>query len=239
MSEHTIYAPKLCVALDVDSRESNLALARSLKAYSANLWLKVGLRSFVRDGKEFLEELRGIGDFKLFLDLKLYDIPNTMLDTLYEIHKLGVNMLTIHASSGAHAMKALAQYRQDNPTAPYILAVTALTSFGEEEFGQIYNAPILEHVRKMAVLAYESGCDGVVCSCFETQAIKESTHNSFITLTPGIRPFGEESSDQKRVADVAFAKRVGSDFIVVGRPIYKAQDPKGVVAKILESLQTP
>ncbi|HIV49708.1 orotidine-5'-phosphate decarboxylase [uncultured Helicobacter sp.] len=228
--------PKLCVALDRENRESNLALVQSLKSYSTHLWLKIGLRSFVRDGKEFLEELRGIGDFKLFLDLKLYDIPNTMLDAMREIHALGVDMITIHASSGVNAMRALAHYRQENPTAPRILAVTALTSFGEEDFGQIYNAPILNHARKMAVLAYENGCDGVVCSCFETQSIKAATHRDFIALTPGIRPFGEENSDQKRVADLAFAKRVGSDFIVVGRPIYKAQDPKGVVAKILESL---
>lgn len=226
--------PKLCVALDRESRSANLELVRSLRAHSADLWLKIGLRSFVRDGKEFLQELRGIGDFKLFLDLKLYDIPNTMLDTFGEIHALGVDMLTIHASSGREAMKSLAQYRCAHPDSPRILAVTALTSFGEEEFGEIYNAPILNQAHKMAVLAYESGCDGVVCSCFETQAIKQSTHSSFIALTPGIRPFGEESSDQKRVADVAFAKRVGSDFIVVGRPIYKAQDPKGVVERILE-----
>lgn len=86
-------APKLCVALDLPTKESNLALAQFLKIHSSNLWLKVGLRSFVRDGKEFLEELRNIGNFKLFLDLKLYDIPNTMLDTLDEIHKLGIDML--------------------------------------------------------------------------------------------------------------------------------------------------
>ena len=229
-------APKLCVALDRESRESNLALVRLLKSHSAHLWLKVGLRSFVRDGKEFLEDLRRIGDFRLFLDLKLYDIPNTMLDTMREIHALGVDMLTIHASSGAQAMRALARYRETNPTAPRILAVTALTSFGQEDFGQIYNAPILNHARNMAVLAYESGCDGVVCSCFETQSIKAATSKSFIALTPGIRPFGEESSDQKRVADLALAKRVGSDFIVVGRPIYRAQDPRGVVERILEIL---
>ncbi|MFC3868171.1 orotidine-5'-phosphate decarboxylase [Helicobacter equorum] len=231
-------APKLCVALDLPTRESNLILAQSLKIHSSNLWLKVGLRSFVRDGKEFLEELRNIGDFKLFLDLKLYDIPNTMLDTLNEIHKLSIDMLTIHASSGAKAMKALTRYKQETPNAPLILAVTALTSFDEETFTQIYNAPILNHARNMAVLAYTSGCDGVVCSCFESKTIKEATQKSFLTLTPGIRPFGEESSDQKRVADLAFAKEAGSDFIVVGRPIYKAQDPKGVVTKILESLQS-
>ena len=159
-------APKLCVALDRESRESNLALVRLLKSHSAHLWLKVGLRSFVRDGKEFLEDLRRIGDFRLFLDLKLYDIPNTMLDTMREIHALGVDMLTIHASSGAQAMRALARYRETNPTAPRILAVTALTSFGQEDFGQIYNTPILNHARNMAVLAYESGCDGVVCGDF-------------------------------------------------------------------------
>ena len=231
-------APKLCVALDLPTKESNLTLAQSLKIHSKNLWLKVGLRSFVRDGKEFLKELRNIGDFKLFLDLKLYDIPNTMLDTLDEIHKLGIDMLTIHASSGVKVMKALAQYKQETPNAPLILAVTALTSFDEETFTQIYNAPILNHARNMAVLAYTSGCDGVVCSCFESKAIKEATHESFLTLTPGIRPFGEESSDQKRVADLAFAKEAKSDFIVVGRPIYKAQDPKGVVTKILESLRS-
>ena len=119
---------------------------------------------------------------------------------------------------------------------PIVLAVTALTSFSEEEFIKVYEKGIDAKANQFAKDAYDSGLDGVVCSAFESASIKGVTTKEFMTLTPGIRPFGEDAGDQKRVADVAFAQKAQVDFIVVGRPIYKSQSPEEVVQKILAKL---
>lgn len=228
---------KLVIALDMPTHNKNLRLIECLSSLEAqqkrNIWLKVGLRSFIRDGIKIIESIKKYQTFNIFLDLKLYDIPNTMLDSLKEISKLDIDMITIHASSGKEAMKALAEYKKTNKS-PLILAVSALTSFDEATFSQIYNAPLKNHTKKLATLAYECGLDGIVCSCNEVEMIKAYTEKKFIALTPAIRPFSENSFDQKRVADIAMAKAVGSDFIVIGRPIYQAKDPLTTTKKILE-----
>ena len=228
---------QLCVALDLPSKEANLKLASELQGY--DLWMKVGLRSYIRDGKEFVKALQDMG-FRIFLDLKLYDIPNTMADAAEEIAKMGVEMFNVHASAGKEAMKAVMERIEGFEKRPLVLAVTVLTSFDEESFQAIYGAPIEQKASQFAKDAFESGLDGVVCSVYESRKIKELTSKDFLTLTPGIRPFGEASDDQKRVANLATAKEEMVDFIVVGRPIYKAADPKAVVEKILhhEALQT-
>jgi orotidine-5'-phosphate decarboxylase len=227
---------KLCIALDLPSKEENLQLAKDISGISRDIWLKVGFRSYIRDGKEFVKELQELG-FKLFLDLKLYDIPNTMADAAEEIAKIGVDMFNIHASSGRVAMKTVMQRLAKYEKRPLVLAVTALTSFDEKTFEEIYEAPIALKANEFAKMSYEEGLDGVVCSAYESLDIKEITNDNFITLTPGIRPFREESGDQKRVADIKFAKNAKVDFIVVGRPIYKAESPKEVVEKIIERLK--
>ena len=227
---------ELCVALDLPSMEENLALVKKIQNY--DVWLKVGLRSYIRDGEAFLKELKAINpDFKIFLDLKLYDIPNTMADAAESIMGLGVDMFNVHASAGKRAMKMVMQRLERYEKRPIVLAVTALTSFSNEEFKEVYNEDIDKMADRFAKDAYASGLDGVVCSAFESVSIKEKTAESFMTLTPGIRPFGEDAGDQKRVADIAFAKNANVDFIVVGRPIYKADDPAEVVEKILQKLQ--
>ncbi len=225
---------ELCVALDLPSKEKNIELAQKLRDYP--LWLKVGLRSFIRDGKEFVQELQSLGEFKIFLDLKLYDIPNTMADAAEEIAKMGVEMFNIHASAGMEAMSGVMQRLQSLPKRPLVLAVTALTSFDEEQFAKIYNDTIEHKAKQFAKEAYEARLDGVVCSAFESRVIKRITHEDFLTLAPGIRPFGESSDDQKRVADLKLAKQNQVDIIVVGRPIYQASDPKAVVQEILTKL---
>jgi orotidine-5'-phosphate decarboxylase len=123
-----------------------------------------------------------------------------------------------------------------NEKRPLVLAVTALTSFDYHTFKEIYGSDIEEKAAWFALQAYQAGCDGVVCSAYESRAIKRETDRAFLTLTPGIRPFGESSNDQKRVADIATAKREMVDIIVVGRPVYRADDPAAVVRKILEEL---
>ncbi len=227
---------KLCISLDLASAKENLKLVQEVKAY--DVWLKVGFRSYIRDGKEFLEAIKAINpNFKIFLDLKLYDIPNTMADAAEEIAKFGlVDMFNVHASSGTKAMKTVMERIKDIPNRPLVLAVTALTSFDNEEFKKVYNEDISTKATKFALDTYNSGIDGVVCSAYESLDIKNNTSKEFITLCPGIRPFGENAGDQKRVADIKFSKENLVDFIVVGRPIYKAENPKEVVKKILERL---
>ncbi len=226
---------KLCVALDLPSREENLSLIRKLK--SENIWLKVGLRSFIRDGEALLREIKSINpNFKIFLDLKIHDIPNTMADGAESIIGLGVDMFNVHASSGAKAMRFMMDRVNSFPNPPIVLAVTALTSFDHASFEAIYHKSITQKVVDFAKDTYASGLHGVVCSVYESNLIKSHTNASFLTLTPGIRPFGENVNDQERVADIAKAKEEKSDFIVVGRPIYHDSDPLGVVKKILSHI---
>ncbi len=226
---------ELCVALDLPTKEQNLELAEKIKDYP--VWLKVGFRSYIRDGKEFIHALKTINPaFKIFLDLKLYDIPNTMADAAESIMGLDIDMFNVHASAGKIAMQTVMQRLASYEKRPIVLAVTALTSFDEEEFRSVYNQDIASKADQFAKQSYEAGLDGVVCSAFESASIKKITSANFSTLTPGIRPFGEDAGDQKRVADISMAKEQMVDFIVVGRPIYTAADPSALVAKILSQL---
>ena len=227
--------PKLCIALDNPTREDNLKLAKEIKEYSKDIWLKVGFRSFIRDSKEFIFELKNMG-YNIFLDLKLYDIPNTMADAAEEIAKLNVDMFNVHASAGKRAMEEVMSRISKFENRPLILAVTALTSFSNEEFKKIYGDDIEKKAIEFAKDSFEAGLDGVVCSVWESLEIKNNTSKNFLTLTPGIRPFKEDAGDQKRVANINEAKKNLVDFIVVGRPIYKAKNPKEVVEKILKEL---
>jgi len=228
---------ELCVALDLPSANENLALAESLKGY--DVWMKVGFRAYIRDGKPFIEALKAINpDFKIFLDLKLYDIPNTMADAAEEIAKLGVDMFNIHASAGTVAMKRVMERLSKYDNRPLVLAVTALTSFDESHFKEVYEKGIDEKAEQFAKMSYENGLDGVVCSSFESRAIKNATSDTFLTLCPGIRPFGEDAGDQQRVATLEVANEEGVDYPVVGRPIYKDENPKAKVEQILKVMAT-
>lgn len=228
---------ELCVALDLPSAKENLALVRSLKGH--NIWLKVGFRTYIRDGKDFIKALKDINpNFKIFLDLKLYDIPNTMADAAEEIAKLDIDMFNIHASAGTVAMKTVMQRLSGYEKRPLVLAVTALTSFDEKNFQKIYEKSINEKAEQFAKMSYNHGLDGVVCSTFESRAIKNATSKNFLTLCPGIRPFGEDAGDQQRVATLEHANQEGVDYPVVGRPIYKDADPKAKVDELLKVIST-
>jgi len=228
---------ELCVALDLSSAKENLVLAKSLRGH--NIWLKVGFRTYIRDGKDFIKALKEVNpDFKIFLDLKLYDIPNTMADAAEEIAKLDVDMFNIHASAGVVAMETVMQRLSSYKNRPLVLAVTALTSFNEENFQKIYEKSINEKAEQFAKMSYDNGLDGVVCSTFESRAIKNATAEDFLTLCPGIRPFGEDAEDQQRVATLEHANQEGVDYTVVGRPIYKDTNPKAKVDEILKVIST-
>ena len=226
---------ELCVALDLPTMKENLELVEKIKKYP--VWLKVGLRSYIRDGKPFIEAIKKINpDFKIFLDLKLYDIPNTMADAAESIMDLGVDMFNIHASAGKKAMSEVMKRLEKYDNRPLVLAVTALTSFSEEDFKAVYEENIASKADQFAKDTFESGLDGVVCSAFESASIKNITSDSFITLTPGIRPFGEDAGDQQRVATIELAQEAKVDSIVVGRPIYQSKNPQDVVKNILANL---
>ena len=228
---------ELCIALDLPSAKENLVLAESLKGY--NVWMKVGFRAYIRDGKPFIEALKKINpDFKIFLDLKLYDIPNTMADAAEEIAILGVDMFNIHASAGSVAMKTVMDRLSGYEKRPLVLAVTALTSFDEANFQAVYEKSIDEKAEQFAKMSYENGLDGVVCSTFESRAIKHATSDDFLTLCPGIRPFGEDAGDQQRVATLELAHEEGVDYPVVGRPIYKDENPQAKTEEILNVIAT-
>ena len=226
---------QLCVALDLPTFEENIALAKNIS--TEDIWLKVGFRSYIRDGKKIIDTLKSINpNFKIFLDLKLYDIPNTMADAAEEISKLGVDMFNVHASAGKVAMQTVMKRLEGVKNPPIVLAVTALTSFDEENFQAIYHDNIQTKATQFAKDAYASGIDGVVCSVYESKMIKEQTAKGFLTLTPGIRPFGEDAGDQKRVADIKMAQEELVDFIVIGRPVYKAENPNKIVQRILSKI---
>lgn len=224
---------KLCVALDMSSKQECLQLASELAGLSDKIWLKVGLRAYLRDGVGFVGELKKLGNFKIFLDLKLYDIPNTMADAAEEIAKIGVDMINVHASSGKYAMATVMERLDKLNSRPLVLAVSALTSFDQAEFNAVYEQNLSDAVHKFSVMSYEAGLDGMVCSAFESRLIKDATSANFITLCPGVRPFGESAGDQKRVADLGVTREAGADFIVVGRPIYQSADPREICERIL------
>lgn len=225
---------KLCVAFDMASKNECLDLAKMLKGL--DVWVKIGLRSYLRDGVILLDEIKAVADFKIFLDLKIYDIPNTMADTCEELAKIGVDMINLHASAGKIAMSEVMNRLNSLKNRPLVLGVSALTSFDEKSFFEIYQQSLEKAVLSFSQMAKASGLDGMVCSVFESLMIKKNVGEDFLTLTPGIRPFNENKDDQARVADLTTAKANKSDFIVVGRPIYKANNPRKIVEKILATL---
>ncbi|MCX2683259.1 orotidine-5'-phosphate decarboxylase [Campylobacter sp. MIT 21-1685] len=227
---------KLCVALDQANDEECLKLASSLQGLE--LWLKIGLRAYLRTGPQLIEKVRKIDNFKIFLDLKIYDIPNTMADACEELAKLEVQMINLHASAGKKAMEYVMKRLNSLSNRPLVLGVSALTSFDEKHFQSVYHQNINQAVKTFSKMAYESGLDGMVCSVFESIMVKKCTNENFLTLTPGIRPFNEENNDQKRVANLNLAKENKSDFLVIGRPIYENPNPRELCEKILKNLNS-
>ncbi len=213
---------RLMVALDVSNREQALAMRERLG--SAVGWLKVGLRLFVAEGPELVRQLKST--HRIFLDLKFHDIPNTVAQAVESAGGLGVDMVNVHAGGGASMLRAAAEAKKDFP-AMKLIAVTVLTS----------DPMSAERARRLvldrAMLARDCGLDGVVCSVHEVEAIKRACGRDFLTVTPGIRWAGQDAQDQKRVAGPDMAVRVGSDFLVIGRPILQAADPLAAAAEAL------
>lgn len=196
---------------------------------SEKLYVKVGMELFYQEGPEIVRWLRSLGH-DIFLDLKLHDIPNTVESAMRGIAKLGVAMTNVHAAGGkrmmAAALKGLTEGNQSEQT-PLLIAVTQLTSTSEMEMqtDQLIPVSLEESVAHYAKSAQEAGLAGVVCSALEVAKIKAETAANFVCLTPGIRPSGAEIGDQQRVVTPKQAQEIGSDYIVVGRPITQSENP--------------
>ena len=210
------------IALDFPSFE---AVKKFLALFPAeeSLYLKVGMELYYAAGPEIVSYLKGLGH-SVFLDLKLHDIPNTVKSAMKVLSQLGVDMTNVHAAGGVEMMQAA---REGLGSQAKLIAVTQLTSTSEAQMQEFQNiqTSLQESVIHYAKKTAEAGLDGVVCSAQEVQVIKQATNPEFICLTPGIRPRGTEAGDQKRVVTPGEAYQIGSDYIVVGRPITQAEDP--------------
>ncbi len=190
-------------------------------------FVKIGMELFYAEGPQMVREIKARGH-KIFLDLKLHDIPNTVKKSMAVLSRLDVDMTNLHAAGTIEMMKAAVEgLTREDGTRPILLAVTQLTSTSEERMRKdlLINATISETVAHYAKNAQIAGLDGVVCSPLEAGLVKDACGKSFFTVTPGIRFADSAADDQVRVMTPARAKEIGSDYIVVGRPITAAADP--------------
>jgi len=227
--------PIVIVALDFDRADPCLALAERLDPKRCRL--KVGKELFTSCGPAIVEQLQARG-FDIFLDLKFHDIPNTVARALSAAARLGVWMVNVHASGGARMLDASVEALTRFPQPPLLIAVTVLTSMDEAELRAVgVERSLQEQVSSLAQLSRQSGLDGVVCSAHECSAIKSLCGRDFLTVTPGIRPANTDTQDQRRITTPAQALALGSDYLVIGRPITGASDPSEALESILRELK--
>jgi orotidine-5'-phosphate decarboxylase len=228
---------QIIVALDLPTSELALDLVDRLG--DAIDFYKIGSPLFTRAGPQVVRDVRARGK-RVFLDLKYHDIPSTVAGAVGSAAELGVDLLTLHASGGESMMRAAREARDAaGPDGPRLLGVTILTSFGAADVEQVWNKEIIsvrEEVVRLGRLAAEAGLQGVVSSPLEIEALKRRHGADFIVVTPGIRPAGVGVADQTRTATPADAMRAGADFLVIGRPIWEAEDPVAVVSAIRTDL---
>ena len=230
---------KLIVALDFptlqEARRCVLTCAETVHYY------KVGMELYYAAGNEIIAFLKE-HQKQVFLDLKLQDIPNTVSRAVRILTRLGVDMINVHASGGLKMMQAARQSMQEQAqtlgiTPPKLIAVTVLTSMDETEFEVLnYKTSVAEQVVSLAKLAKQAGLDGVVASPQEAAGIRQACGDDFLIVTPGVRPLGEDTQDQRRITTPAQAIKNGADYIVVGRPITQAADPQAVARAIEQEI---
>lgn len=211
------------IALDFENKERTLDFLKKFK--NEKLFVKVGMELFYSEGPSIIKEIKDLGH-KIFLDLKLHDIPNTVKGGMKSLAKLGVDMVNVHAAGGIKMMQAAYDAFEGVENKPKIIAVTQLTSTSKEAMNNEQGIPgdVIDSVLRYAKCAKEAHLDGVVCSPLEVRAIKDSLGEDFLTVTPGIRP-QTVNDDQVRVTTPNDARKLGTNYIVVGRPITKAEDP--------------
>jgi orotidine-5'-phosphate decarboxylase len=226
---------KLIVALDVPDRAAAIQAVDRLSGHVG--YFKVGLEIFTREGPRLVEEIRGRGE-KVFLDLKLHDIPNTVAGAVRSACKLGVQMLTLHASGGPKMLAAADQEAQSSDPPPLLLAVTALTSLSEAEINGLgVPGSVEQWVERLATTARDSGIPGIVASSKELSMLRAKFGNALQYVIPGIRPAGAALQDQSRAATPGEAIKAGADYIVVGRPILQAPDPAKAADQIVAEIR--
>lgn len=231
---------RLIVALDTTDRARVEALVDELGELVG--YYKVGMELFYSQGPDIVRYLRQQGK-EVFLDLKLHDIPNTVAQALRPLVGLGATMLNLHASGGAKMMKTAAAALRDeamlrNVPCPKLIAVTVLTSMDEAEWNLLGCArEIKQQVGALAKMAQKAGLDGVVASSREAALIRTACGDSFAIVTPGIRPVGSSADDQARILTPAQALAAGADYLVVGRPITAAADPRAAASEILTQMK--
>ncbi|WP_338805269.1 orotidine-5'-phosphate decarboxylase [Xenorhabdus griffiniae] len=223
------------VALDYDNQGAALAFVDKIDPQSCRL--KVGKEMFTLYGPQFVQALHQRG-FDVFLDLKFHDIPNTTARAVAAAAELGVWMVNIHASGGARMMtaakEALLPYGKN---APLLIAVTVLTSMEQSDLsGTGIDMTPAQHAERLAFLTKQCGLDGVVCSAHEAQQLKSVCGQAFQLVTPGIRPEGTEAGDQRRIMTPPQAVQAGVDYMVIGRPITRAENPALALQQINQSI---
>lgn len=219
---------RLIVAADLSSRDEILALADEMHGVAG--LLKIGLQAFVANGPALVREVvaRGV---KVFLDLKLHDIPNTVQHAVGEAEKLGVAMLTSHASGGTAMLRAAASEKI------LVLGVTVLTSLDDAELRRVgFAAEAMTTAARLAVLAQEAGLRGVVASPLEIRAIRDACGQDLTIVTPGVRPAGTDRGDQRRTMTPREAIAAGADYIVVGRPITEKKNRRDAAVQIVDEM---
>ena len=231
-----VNVPEIILALDVGSRQEAENLLK--KTGDQLQWVKVGLQSYLRDGPDLIHLIRDSGK-KVFLDLKLHDIPNTMVKAMESLSNLPIGMLTIHASAGEEALKRCVQTGQDLMPDALLLAVTVLTSMNQTALYSIgVNDPVLDQVGRLAKMATNSAIGGIVCSPQELIHLRSFLPQNTKIVTPGIRPSGSDLGDQKRIMTPSQAKQAGADYLVIGRPILAAENPATALDEILREVNS-
>ena len=222
------------IACDFNSKEETLAFLDKFSGKKP--YVKIGMELFYAEGPAIVQELKARGH-QIFLDLKLHDIPNTVKKAMAVLSRLDVDMVNLHAA-GTRAMMegALEGVTRPDGSRPLVIAVTQLTSTSQERMAEelLISAPLDETVRHYAANAAQAGLDGVVCAPLEAGKVHQRCGGSFLTVTPGIRFADGEKGDQVRVTTPAQAKELGSDYIVVGRPITQAADPVAAYQRCVE-----
>ena len=215
------------IACDFDSKEKVFSFLEKFEAEERKPFVKIGMELYYAEGPEIVREIKRRGH-KIFLDLKLHDIPNTVKKSMAVLSRLDVDMTNLHAAGTGRMMEAAIEgLTREDGTRPMLIAVTQLTSTDEETMKEdlLINEPIDKVVMHYASVAKRSGLDGVVCSPLEAGKVHDTCGKDFVTVTPGVRFADGDIGDQKRVMTPAAAKEIGSDYIVVGRPITAAEDP--------------
>lgn len=238
MNSSVELANRIMVAVDYPNAEQAQKLLQELRGIPC--WMKVGMQLFYAAGPDFIHALKAEG-YRVFLDVKLHDIPNTVKGAAESVTRLGVDMFNVHAAGGRKMMEAALEGVDSAGASsrPSVIAVTQLTSTSQAVMNGEIGIPgmVEDTVLRYARLAKESGLDGVVASALEVTAIKSACGSGFVTVTPGIRPAGADIGDQSRVMTPREAVAQGTDHMVIGRPITAAPSPREALQSILEELK--